>query len=131
MPYKSYDELIEDAKNDPKLVKLRVARAKEMDMPVVSNKNPGYGKGNDSNNKYKDYRDKAIAKRMRQSSEDRPKVDTVPSPPRGKMDKGNMPGAKKYLGEQMSKALESRMKNNRPSGSREDEIITKRKKVGY
>jgi hypothetical protein len=49
--YKSFDELIDDASRNPKEARMRVAKAKQMNTPVVSDTNPGY-------------RNKAITDRM-------------------------------------------------------------------
>jgi hypothetical protein len=126
MPYKSYNELIDDADEDPKLAKMRVSKAKQSNMPVVDPDNPGYG---NSSSKYKDYRDKAIAKRM----------GPKPTGSR-KTNAANMAGAKKAVTDELNKAIESRMKNRKTTmnptdkqarGSREEEIVTKRKKYGY
>lgn len=53
MPYRSYDELIADVEDNPKLAKLRVAKAKQSGIPIVNEKNSGY-------------KSKAVAKRMQQ-----------------------------------------------------------------
>ena len=55
MAYTSFEELIDDASNDPKLARMRVARAKQEGTPVVSKDNSGYRKA-------------AIAKRLSSNS---------------------------------------------------------------
>lgn len=109
MAYRNYDELIDDANKDPKLAKMRVAKAKQSNTPVVNSENSGYD----------NYRQKAIAKRM----------GPKPISARG------VPPTKK-TSEKYSKAIEERMKGNTPPqrqarGSTEEEIVTKRKKYGY
>lgn len=118
MPYRSYDELIDDASKDPKLARMRVNKAKQGNNPVVDSDNPGY----------EDYRSRAINKRMRPKSQ----------PPTGnrKTNAADMAGAKKAVSQELNKAIESRMKNNQPPnrqarGSSEEQIVTKRKKFGY
>lgn len=101
MAYSSFEELIDDASNDPKLAKLRVAKAKEAGTPVVSKDNNGY-------------RNKAITQRMKgEASEDSNKAKT-------KM---------KYTSSVLKKKMTSLSKPDTDDKSKE--MIAKRKKVGY
>lgn len=59
MAYTSYEDLIDDASQDPKLARARVAEAKKSGTPVVSTSNSGY-------------RDKAISKRLELASGQKP-----------------------------------------------------------
>ncbi len=44
MPYRTQEELDDDMEKNPKLARMRVAKAKSAGLPVVSKNNPGYGK---------------------------------------------------------------------------------------
>lgn len=44
MPYRDYDEFIQDVEDNPKLARLRVVRAKKAGIPVVDEDNEGYRK---------------------------------------------------------------------------------------
>lgn len=58
MPFKSYEELINMSKKDPKMARDLVVRAKQAGKPVVSSDNPGYGGEGDS------YTKEAVNKRL-------------------------------------------------------------------
>ena len=74
MAYVSYDELIDDANHDPKLAKMRVAKAKQEGIPVVSKDNSGYRSkaisarmGANTAGKKPKYTDSVIKNRMKNS----------------------------------------------------------------
>lgn len=101
MAYTSYDELIDDANNDPKLAKMRVAKAKQEGIPVVSKDNSGY-------------RSKAIAARMG--------TNTV-----GKVGKKKPKYTDSVLKSRMNKSQSPAATEDDEA----EQIAAKRKKVGY
>ncbi len=120
MAFKSFDELINMANQNPKMAKIYVARAKKIGRPVVSSNNPGYsGVGDTNSNNTSDssaYRTKAIENRLGKEVQD----------------------TKKNVSERLNSAVKRRMKNKYPpmtdqnlSSTTEDAIVTARKKVGY
>lgn len=113
MPFKSQDELISMVSKNPMLAKTKIDKAKRIGRPIVDSDNPGYS------DQDKTPRKVAIAKRLA---------------------KGKMPRKiNRQKDDRLAGAVRNRM-NRQQTGSREgkiitpmleDEIVTKRKKVGY
>jgi hypothetical protein len=100
VPFKSYEELIAMASQDPKTARSKVAIAKKNNSPVVSPDNSGYEDDNP--------RKRAISKRLNRGE--------------------NLSKASKQ--KFSSELIQNRMKK-KYSPTPEDELVTKRKKVGY
>lgn len=106
MAFRSYDELINMASTNPKMAKMKVAKAKKNNFPVVSTSNTGYS-GPEEEPPDDEARKKAIRNRMTKGASSK-------TPRRGKLED----------------AIRGRMKKisvNQP----QDDTIVKRKKVGY
>lgn len=125
MPFKSYNELISMAREDPKLARAKVAKAKQSNNPVVNSSNPGYDEDSD----YEDRRSEAIRKRLSRGNTYK-KPNRVNAKDRFQQAVKNrtrvVSGNLNNLGKDKSSK-----KATITTPMAQDEIVTKRKRVGY
>jgi hypothetical protein len=112
MAFKSYEELIKMASNNPRMARKRVTQAQKDDNPVVSSDNSGY----------EDYRSKALQKRLSKTP-----VGQRKNPRSERLNSAVQSRIKRMYKDNSTHKAESKI----ITPKLQDEIVTKRKKVGY
>lgn len=130
MAYKSYDDLIAAIKQDPKLARHRIKRAEKIGRPVVSAKNSGYPQGSEEDDEVNDYKSKAISKRLHKpgiSSKGVTRTEVTKKKTNEKL----IAATRKRLKGRYKTMAQGKTEGKIITPMAQDEIVTKRKKVGY
>jgi hypothetical protein len=126
MPFKSYDELINMADRDPEEARRKIAKARKRKLSVVSENNPGY--------KSSQYRKKAISDRMtdlkQKDRADPPKFNYKTASTKN-VKSSTSPTLSQNKKAVPKEVLERRMASLKDNKKVEDEVIARRKKIGY